>query len=236
MKGLFAELEARLRAAGTAERAAGAKAYMKSELRFIGTPIPQVREAARDFLSEHRTLPKDELLALVRALWASEVHELRSLAIALLERGSKRLNARDFPLVKELLRGADGWAHVDWLAARLAGELVTRYPTLARRLDRWARDESFWMRRAALLALLDELRAGRGDFGHFTRLARPMFADREFFIRKALGWVLRDASRRRPQLTFDFVREHRAALSGLTFREASRNLPATMKRKLGVHA
>ncbi len=122
-------------------RAVGAKAYLKSELEFLGVPVPIVRATALDFLASHSDLAKEQLVALVRALWATEVHELRSLGVA----------------------------------------------------------------------LLDELRAGRGDFEHFARLARH-----------------------RPELTFEFVKEHRAELSGLTFREASRNLPAAMKCELGL--
>ena len=88
------------------------------------------------------------------------------------------------------------------------------------------------MRRTALLAQLDELRAGRGDFDLFARLAVPMLGEREFFIRKAIGWVLRDTSRKRPALTFAFLQAHRDAMSGLTLREGARRLPPTLAQQL----
>ena len=59
-----------------------------------------------------------------------------------------------------------------------------------------------------------------------------MLGEKEFFIRKVVGWVLRDISRKRPELTFDYVQAHGAKMSGLTYREATRNLPDRLKAKL----
>jgi 3-methyladenine DNA glycosylase AlkD len=101
-------------------------------------------------------------------------------------------------------------------------------------LRRWAGDEDFWVRRTALLAQLDELRAGGGDFALFGELAVPMLGEKEFFIRKAIGWILRDTSKRRPELVRDFVAEHGGAMSGLTFREATRRLPDKMRKQLAA--
>jgi len=91
-------------------------------------------------------------------------------------------------------------------------------------LDRWATDENFWVRRAALLALLRPLRRGEGDFDRFARYADMMLAEREFFIRKAIGWVLREVSKKRPALLRELVASHGAQMSGLTRREATKYL------------
>ena len=109
---------------------------------------------------------------------------------------------------------------------------MPRPPFAGARCDRWARDSDFWVRRAALLAQLDQLRAGGGDFPLFAALAAPMLPEKEFFIRKAIGWVLREVGHRRPQLAFEFLRAHRAQLSGLTLREGSRRLPPAMRAAL----
>ena len=91
------------------------------------------------------------------------------------------------------------------------------------------------MRRSALLALLRGIRAGRPDLPRFTRYAEPMLAEREFFIRKAIGWVLREISKRDP----DWVASWTAAatcseMSGVTFREAVRRLPAAEAARLAA--
>ena len=99
-----------------------------------------------------------------------------------------------------------------------------RYPSAVRTVRRWAKDRDFWVRRTALLSLLLPLRRGEGDFELFTELAVPMLGEKEFFIRKAIGWVLRDVSKKRPELAFGFLHEHINEVSGLTIREGSKYL------------
>ena len=164
-------------------------------------------------------------LALVRALWKTRNHELRSAGIYLLERHQGDLGGRDMALLETLLRASGSWAYVDWLCTRVVAPLVEREPALNRTLARWARDRDFWIRRSALLSLLPALRRGDGDFALFERLAVPMLGGTEFFIRKAIGWVLRDVSHRRPALTAAFARRHAAQLSGVTWREARKYIP-----------
>lgn len=185
---------------GTKARAEGEKNYLKSALRFHGVPVPEIRKAAKKFAKAHPDLDRDGLLTLVTELFTDE-HELRTLAIALLEQFVDRLRAEDIRFVEELLRRCEGWAHVDYLAVRIAGSLVQRFKLARRVLARWNRDESFWIRRAGMLALLLELRDGSGDFDQFAKMADRLVEEKEFFIRKAIGWVLRESSRQRPELT-----------------------------------
>jgi 3-methyladenine DNA glycosylase AlkD len=167
-------------------------------------------------------LPKTRVLALVRALWKTKNHEMRSAGIKLLENHQRALGAADLPLLETLLRASRSWAYVDWLCTRVVAPIVEREPASKRVLARWARDADFWIRRSALLSLLPALRRGAGDFALFERLAIPMLVESEFFVRKAIGWVLRDVSHRRPELTAAFARRHAASLSTVTWREAAK--------------
>ena len=121
---------------------------------------------------------------------------------------------------------------MDPLSIYLAGGLVERFPGLTSTLDRWSMDGDFWVRRSAMLALLIPLRQGEGDFGRFGRYADGMLEEKEFFIRKAIGWVLREVSKKRPELVFDWIapRTHRA--SGVTMREAVKYLPGEWRDAL----
>jgi 3-methyladenine DNA glycosylase AlkD len=170
-------------------------------------------------------MTREELLASVDALYATDWFDLRSAAAVLLERKRKLLEARDAALVVELCRRSACWAHVDLLAVKVLGHLLAENHMLIKKLPTYARDESFWVRRASLLAQLDELKRGRGDFALFTSLAVPMLPEKEFFIRKAIGWVLREVSKKRPELVQRFLRHHGARASGLTRREAGKYLP-----------
>jgi 3-methyladenine DNA glycosylase AlkD len=221
-----AELEQSLRKKGTAERAAQEKRYLKSALTHLGVTVPNARLVARSFVRAHRDLRRAELLAIVAALWKKPIYELRSMAVMFLDEYSDRLEPADLKLVERFLRESKTWALVDELSARVAGSIVERYPRSVTVLDRWSKDEDFWLRRSAMLALLGPLRRGEGDFDRFARYADGMLGETEFFIRKAIGWILRDTSKHCPALVADWLlpRAHRA--SGVTVREAVMYLDA----------
>ena len=217
----FEQLKAELEAAAKPERAEQEKRYLKSELRFLGAGLPAIRAAAK----RHRAKDREALVHLCTELWATDVHELHAAACVLLEIQARLLEPQDLPWLSGLVRTSYTWAYVDQLAAHTVGDIVRRHPETRAVLRAWALDDDVWVRRAALLGELIELRSGRGDFAHFAALAVPMLGDKSFWIRKAIGWVLRDVSRKRPELTRDFVAQHGAQMAGLTLREATRRLP-----------
>ncbi len=227
-------IESALRREGDPERAAGAKRYLKSELEFVGLRAPQLRTVLATVVSEQPPFDRDGLLAVVAALWARPVYELRAAAVELLTRHVALLEPLDLAVVERLIRESRTWALVDGLAPHVAGPMLERFPALAVEVDRWARDDDFWLRRAALLVHLLPLRRGDGDFQRFAGHADSMLEDREFCIRKAIGWVLRETSKKRPELVADWLapRAHRAA--GLTIREAVKYLPPDLRAKI-VH-
>jgi len=217
-------IEAALRAHADPVRARGARAYLKSDWEFIGVATPVFRRALKAELAAIAPLNRAALLSAVSALWANDVFELRAAAVELLDMHGALLLPVDLSLVERLIRESHTWALVDTLSARVAGSLVERHPTLARKLDRWARDPDFWVRRAAILSLLVPLRRGGGDFDRFGRYADAMLDEREFFIRKAIGWVLREVSKKRPALVADWLAPRIDRASGVTRREALKYL------------
>jgi 3-methyladenine DNA glycosylase AlkD len=232
-KALAAGIERALRAAGSPGRAAQERRYLRSTLEHFGASVPAVRRVAADVRRRHPRLSRAALLRLCDVLWERGVHECRAAAVELLELYGERLAAADLAgAVERYLRAAGTWALVDNLAASVAGPLVERFPELGAVLDRWAADEDFWVRRAALLAELVALREGRGDFDRFGRHADAMLEEGEIFVRKAIGWVLRDASRRNPGRVAQWLLPRAGRASGLTLREATRRLPAAARDEI----
>jgi len=221
-------LEARLRDQGTAERAAGVKAYLKSDLDFLGIDTQTLRREVKALLAELPDLDRPGLVALVEALWRGRVFERRNAAAEVLTMRVGLLQARDLDLLERLIRDSHTWALVDALAPSVAGPLVEReegrHPEVEATLDRWAADEDFWVRRAALLVHLLPLRRGEGDFARFARYADAMLEEREFFVRKAIGWVLRETGKKRPSLVAEWLLPRAARASGVTVREAVKYL------------
>jgi 3-methyladenine DNA glycosylase AlkD len=143
-------------------------------------------------------------------------------AAILLELHAGQLRAADLSLIERLIRDSRTWALVDVLAGDVVGEMALRL-RVRRTLDRWAGDDDFWVRRSSLLAELKPLKNG-APFEPFARRADAMIEETEFFIRKAIGWVLRETSKKRPDEAFRWIapRTHRA--SGVTMREAVKYL------------
>ena len=221
MSAIAEAIEARLRAVGTRSRAEGEKAYLRSDLDFIGALVSDVRTAIRDLAPR---MEHDELIAIATELWEPPIHELRTAAVLLLARDAKQLRADDLPLIERIARESRTWALLDYLAVDVVGPMVEADENALRTdLDRWSTDPDFWVRRASLLGELRPIRRG-APMDRFLGRADRMLDEREFFIRKAIGWVLREAGRRRPDEVAAWLapRTHRA--SGVTMREAVKRM------------
>jgi 3-methyladenine DNA glycosylase AlkD len=225
------ELETRLRAVGTRDRAEHERRYLKSELDHLGATVWQIRREVKSFAQDHGDLSHGELVALVEALWAKPVHERRMAAVMLLEAYPSLVAPRDLPLLERLVRESKTWAFVDGLAGDVVGELIVRHPGAAAKLDRWAKDPDFWVRRSALLAQIKPLKQG-APFARFGRFADAMLDEQEFFIRKAIGWVLRETGKARPEEVFEWLAPRIDRASGVTLREAVKYLEPEQRARL----
>jgi 3-methyladenine DNA glycosylase AlkD len=221
-----------LRQLGTPERAAQEKRYLKSDLEFWGVSVPDIRRVVTAAVRQHPGLSHDEAIGWALELWREPVHERRTAAVEVLRLRVGELHAADLPTLETLIRAAGTWALVDPLAGDIAGRIVVRDPAGWRYVDTWAEDADFWVRRSALLTLLPGIRAARPDRERFDRYATTMLAETEFFIRKAIGWVLRDLSRKDPAYVITWTERHLDTMSGVTFREAVRRLPAPAAARL----
>ncbi len=228
------EITEQLAAVGTPERAAAEQRYLKSDLAFLGVTVWEIRRIVTAF-DRSLGLDRDGVLALVDQLWRAPVHECRMAAVALLERHVPRLHAEDLGLVERMIRASGTWALSDALATNVIGPLLVRQPDVADGwLERWAQDPDFWIRRTALLAEIEPLRHGAA-FARFARHADAMLDEREFFIRKAIGWVLREVSKRRPDEVLAFIAPRTGRASGVTMREVVRYLPDAAEELMAAY-
>jgi 3-methyladenine DNA glycosylase AlkD len=217
---------------GNRERAVGGKAYLKSDLEFIGVTAPVLRKTVLAIARAQPLATSAALFQTVNELWKRRVFELRAAGVELLMHRDDLVTAASLPALQKLVRDSYTWALVDPLSTAVIGTLYERAPGIAKTLDAWAKHDDFWVRRAAMLAHLKQLRRGAGDFARFARYADAMLDEREFFIRKAIGWVLRETSKKRPALVADWLATRVARASGVTLREALKYLPASRRAEL----
>jgi 3-methyladenine DNA glycosylase AlkD len=215
------DIEKALAEVGTLARAEGSKRYLKSSMRHLGASVPQMRKEAKAAAQEVGS--RKELRALADELWAEPVLERRSCAAFLLDYRVDLLGPADLPAIKRYVGSSETWALVDPLSADLLGDLLLAHPDAAARLDPWTRSPDFWVRRAALLSQIKPLKAG-ADFDRFGGWAEAMLGEREFFIRKATGWVLREAGKTRAPEVYAWLLPRAGRASGVTIREAVKYL------------
>jgi 3-methyladenine DNA glycosylase AlkD len=215
-----------------AARARQASRYLKSDLDFLGVSVPDIRSAVTGTARSGPDPGRAGVLAWARTLWREPVHEHRTAAIEVLRHFVRNLEPADLALVEAWVREAHGWAYVDPLAGDIAGPIALRHPAAWPLIDAWATDEDFWVRRSALLTLLPGIRKGQQDRERFERYATPMLAEKEFFIRKAIGWVLRETAKKDPAYVIAWTHQHLDLMSGVTFREAVRRLPPEQAERL----
>jgi 3-methyladenine DNA glycosylase AlkD len=223
-------IQEELQALGNRERAVQEKRYLKSDLAHLGVPVPAIRKVVTTEL-KRRPRTRLETLTLAEELW-TDVHEYRIAAVEVLIRQVKLLESGDIHLAERLIRTSHAWAYVDALAEKVVGGLLLRDPALAATLDLWVADPDFWIRRTALLALLPGVRTGAPDVVRISRYGDALIEEKEFFIRKALGWVLRELSKKDPEWVRAWVADRIPMISGVTFREATRHLPADQRSAL----
>ena len=215
----------RFRLDGTALRATGQKAYLKSDLDFFGVSVPVVRAALKRESRENPLSSRSELLETAVSCFDFTYFEMQLFGVLLLGQNSNLLEVRDLGALADLVRKCETWALVDPLSK--PGEvLVDRgMPDVGPILDEWSTDDNFWIRRYSLLVLMRGLVRDDEYWDRFVRYADSMIEEREFFIRKAIGWTLREVSKVRPDPVAEYVRRHMPVISGVTFREAVKYLP-----------
>jgi 3-methyladenine DNA glycosylase AlkD len=210
-----------------ADRAVKERAYLKSERDFLGVPVPDGRRVVRTLAKDTALAEHDDVVAVAADWWSGPWWECRRSAVELLMFRADALGPGDLTFIESLIRDGETWALVDGLAGDVAGRIVAgddknEYGSA---LDRWSIDaESFWVRRASMLALLIPLKRDTAEWPRFCRYADQTMGEVEFFIRKAIGWVLRDVSKRHPDVVREWVGPRLESMSGVTRREAVKYL------------
>lgn len=220
---LTSAIRSRLRQAADPARAAGAQAYLKSEMPSLGVRVPEVRRIVRAAAKELPPGSLQELQSAVLELWrGAGWREERYAAIDLT---GLRLAAGEWsmlPLYEEIIRTGAWLDLVDGVSHRLCVLLQTHRGDMTPALIRWSTDADFWIRRAAITAQLGAKSAT--DPALLAAVIEPNLADPEFFIRKAIGWALRDYAATDPDWVRDFAARHGEAMSPLSRREALRKI------------
>jgi 3-methyladenine DNA glycosylase AlkD len=208
-----------------AERAVGMRAYMRDQFPFLGVSTPLRRQATKTLVRDLSKVSGTELLAHAQALWALPEREYTYVGIDALARQVKHLGLDQIEGLLALAQQRPWWDSVDGLAG-VVGDVVRMArranPNAQRCMDAALEHPSLWVRRIAMIHQLGW--RAETDTLRLYRFARQLAPERDFFIRKAIGWALRDHARHDPEGVRRFLDQESTRLSALSVREAAKHL------------
>ena len=207
------------------ERARGMQAYMKSTMPYYGVTSPRVEAVCKLVFAEHPFPSCVEWRAAILELWrGARYREERYAAIRLVSFKAHRecWTPALIPMLEEMIVTGAWWDYVDALAQVIGGLLRTHPGEIRPLMRTWSRDENLWKRRVSIICQISFKRDT--DLELLYANIRPNLADRDFFIRKAIGWALRDYAWADPGEVVRYVAANEARLSGLSRREALKNV------------
>jgi 3-methyladenine DNA glycosylase AlkD len=222
---LARDIRTRLAAASNPEKAAGMQTYMKSAMPYRGVNLPQVRSICKETLTERPVATCREWQAVIVELWrAARYREERYAALELLGARKHRecWTPALMPMLEEMITTGAWWDLVDG-TAHAVGQLLRAYPKqIAPIMRAWSTDENLWKRRVSIICQVSFKKDTDLDLLYAN--IEPNLGDRDFFIRKAIGWSLRAYAWTDPREISRYVHANEARLSGLSRREALKNI------------
>lgn len=213
----------RLSAQADPGRAAAMAAYMKTEMPLYGVQAPDLRAITRELVTRFPASDWEDYDGAVRALWRRPHREEKHLAIRYARRFPRFINPRSIPLYRTMIVEGAWWDFVDTIAANLVGSvLVGDRSEVTPVVRTWIDDPDMWLRRSSIICQLGH--KADTDTALLREACVANLADKEFFIRKAIGWSLREYAKTDPDWVRAFVVTHRDDMSALSIRESTKHL------------
>ncbi|ELS51639.1 DNA alkylation repair protein [Streptomyces viridochromogenes] len=217
-------LTATYAAAADPRRAAAAQAYVKDVAPFLGIPTPARRALSRTVLAGTPHPDEADCTAVALRCWRLPEREYHYFAVDYLRRHVGRCSSGFLPVARQLITTVSWWDTVDALAAHVVGALVAADPKLTADMDAWIVDENLWVARTALLHQLRYKE--RTDAERLFTYCLRQSGHTDFFIRKAIGWCLREYAKTDPEAVRSFLARERGRFAPLSVREALKNIGA----------
>lgn len=233
---LRSELVDALAAAGSPHRAVEQRLYMKSTMEYHGVPMATVKQISKELATKHTPTSVAQWQAACLHVWRSaEKREERYFCETWtgLREAEPWQTRSTISMYEEMIVTGAWWDLVDWLAVHRMGHLLLRHRgAVAPILKTWSTGDlhtpgNLWKRRTAILSQNRHKQAT--DFGFLVDVIEPSIASNEFFLRKAIGWALREHAKTNAAAVVAFVVDHKDRLSGLSKREALKHAPPEVR-------
>lgn len=204
------------------ERAKQQAAYMKHKFSYFGLTSPQRRKLQKPFLAKQFLPSKEIAFQICKELWLQPQREFHYFSQELVSKYQNQIEKKDLKLFEWMITHNSWWDTIDFIAPTLVGNYFLKFPEMRQIvLDKWLHSNNIWLQRSCLLF---QLKYKSNTDTYFLKYCiENLIGSKEFFINKAIGWILRQYSRTDANWVIDFVNEH-PNLANLSKKEALRLL------------
>lgn len=211
-----------LSALGDETIAAKQSKYMRYRFPFIGLMKDNQVKYYKEFQLENGVVKAENAIEFAKELITYPERELWYIAAQTLIKHKNQIEEKDFSFIKEYLVKSDWWDIVDITASNVVGIMAAKYPKIKSEVNSWIEDENFWLRRVAIIYQLG-YRKNTDEKTLYSHILKTCH-ESEFFIRKAIGWALREYSKHNRDSVQKFIDLYSDKLSPLSIREGSKYL------------
>lgn len=205
-----------------ANHAERVSAYMRNQFQYLGVKKPVIADVQKNIFRKHAIKSRSTLEEILLELWAQEHREYKYVAMDLAKFHKKLWEPSILNTFKHMLCTSSWWDTVDDISEHLVGDLVKKYQSLEDEVAGWINHDYMWLRRTAIIYQLFWKKETNEKI--LFNNCKVVMHEKEFFIRKAIGWALRQYSKTNPTAVREFIDQHRLSLSGLSIREGSKYL------------
>lgn len=206
---------------GNAKIAEGMSAYMKQLFPFCGIKKPLRTELEKPFIFECNKLGEKEIRYIVHQLWQLPEREFQYTVLVLLRKTRYWKFEESLSLFEWLIENKSWWDTVDAIAAHMIGPYFLKFPAKRdAQINTWLSSDNMWLQRTCIIFQLTYKE--KTDVPYLLEILKQFTGEKEFFIKKAVGWALRQLSYTHPQVVIEFCENE--PLQPLSFREALKAL------------
>jgi 3-methyladenine DNA glycosylase AlkD len=200
------------------------KKYMRDQFEFFGIRSPILKQSMKDFLKEYGLPSKEELPSFIKEAWSRPEREMQYATFTIVEKLKKQMSKEDIEWIEYTIVNKSWWDTVDHIAKHIAGYYLMKFPEEIENVTkRWVQSKNIWLMRSAILFQLGY--KDKTDKELLAKIIRDTKYDQDFFIRKGIGWALREYAYTDADWIWEFV--HKEELSPLSYKEAIKNIKKT---------
>ena len=209
---------------GDADISKGMKDYMRGQFDYYGIKSPLRREISRPFIKEVSKESKENVYELIEMLWKQPQRECHYLALDIYYKVAKKMvEKKDMPFLEWMIQTNSWWDTIDGIAPKIFRTYFDKFPEERdKKVAEWIASDNIWLQRSALLFQLKQ--KDEVDLNFMFKTIKKLTGSNEFFINKAIGWLLREHSKRIPREIEEFIEQNKGELSNLSIREGTKYL------------